>query len=108
MNLREEALRQEQILVGEPAGGEDARLLPQNNFPVRAWLPGSFFLRDGGWGKVRKPSKQTIQSLQMSPGMGSLRQGDVLHLLAVHHRWEGSSGYLPEAGHYVGLITKKG
>ena len=51
MNLREEALRQEQVLVGEPAGGEDARLLPQNNFPVRAWLPGSFIPQRWGVGE---------------------------------------------------------
>ena len=37
---------------------------------------------------MRKQSKKTIQSLQMSPRMASLRQGnDEFHFLTVSHRW---------------------
>ena len=66
----------EGTLIGEPAGQEDGRLSPQNYHLVRAWLPGSFMdLRwkggGGGWGNK---SKETIQSLQMSPKMDSLSQ----------------------------------
>ena len=38
-------------------------------------MPGSFM--DLRWGEVRKQSKKTIQSLQISPRTASLRQGDV-------------------------------
>ena len=51
---------------------------------------------------MRKPRKKT-KSLQMSPRMASLRQGNVLVALPYSPSQGGSSGYLPGAGHYVRL-----
>ena len=62
-----------------------------------------FYALEMGWGEVRKQSKNTIQSLQMSARMGSLRQGDVLVSLLYSPSHVGSSDYLPETGHYVCL-----
>ena len=63
--------------IQELADREDGRLVPQNNRLVGAWLLGSF-MDQRWWGEVRKQSKKTIQSLQMSPRMASLRKGNVL------------------------------
>ena len=63
--------------IQELADREDGRLEPQNNHLVGAWLLGSF-MDQRWWGEVRKQSKKTIQSLQMSPRMASLRKGNVL------------------------------
>ena len=46
-------------------------------------MPGSFM--DLRCGEVRKQSKKTIQSLQMSSRMASLRQGDVFVSLLYSH-----------------------
>ena len=46
-------------------------------------MPGSFMGQ--GWGDVKKQSKKIIQSLQISPRMASLRQGDVLVSLPYSH-----------------------
>ena len=69
-----------------------------------AILPGPgcqdvLWIRDEG--EVRKQSKKTIQSLQMSPRMATLRQGNVLVSLPYSLSQVGSSCYLPEAGHCV-------
>ena len=52
-----------------------------------AWMPGSFMGQ--GWGDVKKQSKKIIQSLQISPRMASLRQGDVLVSLPYSHFMSG-------------------
>ena len=57
----------------------------------------------GGVGEVKKQSKKIIQSLQMSPRMASLRQGNVLVSLPYSPLQVGSSGYLPESGPYICL-----
>ena len=56
----------------------DGRLESQNNHLIRAWLPGSFMGQRWVGRKGRKQSKKTIQSLEMSPRMAGLRQGNVL------------------------------
>ena len=76
-------LGQGRDFVREPADSEHGRLVPQNSHLVGAGLPGSFM--DQRWGGVRKQRKKTIQSLQMSPRMASLRQGDVLVSLPDSH-----------------------
>ena len=58
--------------IQELADQEGGRLEPQNNQVVGTWLPGTFMDQrwaGGGLGAsgVRKQSKKTIQSLQMSP-----------------------------------------
>ena len=35
-------LSKEETLIGEPAGHEDGRLVPQNNHLLGVWMPGSF------------------------------------------------------------------
>ena len=47
-------------------------------------------------GGLRKQSKKTIQSLQISPRMASLRQVNVLVSLPYSPSQVGDSGYLPE------------
>ena len=42
---------------------------------------------DQRWGEVRKQNKKTIQSLQMSPRMANLRQGNVLISLPYSPSW---------------------
>jgi len=91
--------------VWELPDQEDGRLAPQNNQLVGAWLPSSFM--DQRWRGGEEWSKKTIQSLQMSPRMASLRQGNVLVLLPYSPSQVGSSGYLLEAGHYVCLQQQK-
>ena len=83
-------LGQGRDFVREPADSEHGRLVPQNSHLVGAGLPGSFM--DQRWGGVRKQRKKTIQSLQMSPRMASLRQGDVLVLLPCSLSQVGGSG----------------
>ena len=56
----------------------DGRLESQNNHLIRAWVPGSFMGQRWVGRKGRKQSKKTIQSLEMSPRMAGLRQGNVL------------------------------
>ena len=62
--------------IWQSADQEDGSLAPQNNHLVGAWLSSSFM--DQRWGKVRKQSKKTTQSLKTSPRMASLRQRNVL------------------------------
>ena len=156
---------------GSLADWEDGRLSPQHSCLGRAWLPGSFVDQihkrwvHKRWitsREVRKQSRKTFQSLQMSPRMASLKHENVFILLPLvqfsrsvmsdslwphglqpsrlpcpsptpgacssscpSSRWchptlsssvvpfclslpyspsqVGSSGYLPEAGHYVCL-----
>ena len=52
---------------------------------------------------MRKQSKNTIQSLNMSPRIASLRQGNVLFSFPYSPLQVGGSDYLPKAGHYVCL-----
>ena len=54
-------------------------------------------------GEGRKQSKKTIQSLQMSPGMASLRQENVLVSVPYSPSQLGCSDYLPEADPYIFL-----
>ena len=85
MRLRDEVLRQGRYFNGGANWQRDGWLAPQSNRLIRAWLPGSFM--DQRWGEVRKQSKKTIQSLQMSPRMANLRQGNVLISLPYSPSW---------------------
>ena len=58
INPRVEVLRQGICLFRKLADGEDGRLTSQNNYLVRAWMPGSFM--DQRWGEVREQSQKII------------------------------------------------
>jgi len=57
----------EQILAGEPADREDARLVPQNNFLVRTWLQGSFTQQRWGVGGGEETKEKDYSILANVP-----------------------------------------
>ena len=65
---------------------------------------------DQKWEQVRKQSKKTFQSLQMSPRMASLRQGDVLASLPYSSSFTGGRLRLSPRGRplCIFIITKQG
>lgn len=76
----------------------------QNNFLVRAWLPGFFIPQRWGWGKVRKPR---LFSPANVPWNGKPQAGGCASLACCPSQVGGQLRLSPEAGHYVGLITKR-
>ena len=86
---------QQETLSGASWLTEKMVLAPQNNHLVRAWLPGSFM--DQRWVGRRGDKVNTIQSLQTSPRMPSLRQGNVLVSLPYGPSQASSLDYLLEA-----------
>ena len=94
-------LGKEGTLIWGPADREDGRLAPQMTILPRPGCQVLLWIRDGG--EVRKQSKKTIQFLQISPRMASLRQGNMLLSLSCSPLQKGGWGYLPEASHYVCL-----
>lgn len=99
--LRDEVWDQQETLSGASWLTEKMVLEPQNNHLVRAWLPGSFM--DQRWGGEMRRQSNTLQSLQTSPRMPSLRQGNVLVSLPCGPSQASSSGYLLKAVHYSRL-----
>ena len=62
-------------VFGELVDRGDGRLRFQNSHSVRVWMPGSFMGQR--WGRGEKPKLKRPLILQISPRMGSLRQGDI-------------------------------
>ena len=85
--------------ICELADREDDRIEPQKNHLVKARFFHGSKMRGGG----KETKKKSIQSLQMSPRMVSLRQGNLLVSPPYSPSQVGGSSYLPKAGHYVCL-----